>query len=83
MKIKEIRGLDDVMLSEKLSELRKELIKINAQIAIGTAQKNTGQVKKIKKTIARIMGIKKGTPNDNDHKKSEAARPLEVKKKHE
>ena len=58
MKINEIKAMDDKTLDEKLSELKYELIKINAQIAIGTTPKNPGQVKKIKKTIARVLGIK-------------------------
>ncbi len=44
-------------LDSKLIELRKELIKHNAQIATGTTPKSPGQVKEIKKTIAKIMAI--------------------------
>jgi large subunit ribosomal protein L29 len=58
MKINEIRNLDNKTLDEKLSELKNEMIKINAQIAIGATPKNPGQVKKIKKTIARVLGVK-------------------------
>ena len=57
MKAKEIRSTDKSVINEKLSELKKELVKINAQIAIGTAIKNPGQVRKIKKTLARILTI--------------------------
>ncbi len=42
---------------KKKVELRNELVKINAQIAIGTALKNPGQVREIKKTMARILTI--------------------------
>ena len=42
---------------EKLLELKKELVKMNAQVAIGSAIKNTSQIKKIKKTIARIYTV--------------------------
>jgi len=58
MKINELRGLDNKNLDDKLLELKNELIKINAQVAIGTTPKNPGLVKTIKKSIARIMGIK-------------------------
>ncbi len=68
MKINEIKNLDDKSLNEKLSELKKELIKINAQIAIGTTPKNPGQVKNIKKTIARIMIVKKKNPEVAENK---------------
>ncbi len=44
-------------LNAKLTELRKELIKHNAQIATGTTPKSPGQVKEVKKTIAKILTI--------------------------
>ena len=57
MKIKDIRGMDIGSLNAKLLELKKEMIKVNAQIAIGTAPKSPGQVKSIKKTIAKILTV--------------------------
>ena len=57
MKIKEIRNMDTASLNEKLIELKKELVKVNAQVAIGTALKNPGQVRVIKKTLARILTL--------------------------
>ena len=60
MRSKEIRGMDKNTLNEKILELKKDLIKMNAQVAIGTALKNPGQVRKIKKTIARILTISSG-----------------------
>ena len=57
MKIKEIRNMDTASLNEKLTELKKELVKVNAQVAIGTALKNPGQVRVIKKTLARILTL--------------------------
>ena len=57
MKSKEIRSLDKTAIDEKVLELKKELVKMNAQVAIGTALKNPGQVREVKKTIARILTI--------------------------
>ena len=57
MKIKELRNMDNASLNEKLTELKKELVKVNAQVAIGTALKNPGQVRVIKKTLARILTL--------------------------
>lgn len=57
MKIKEIRSMNKEDLNAKMEELRKELIKANAQIATGTTPKSPGQVKQIKKNIARILTI--------------------------
>ena len=55
MKQKEIAAMEKGELAEKLAELRTELMKQNAQIATGTTPKSPGQVKQIKKTIARIL----------------------------
>ena len=57
MKIKELRGMADTDLRGKLLELRKDLAKDNAQIAVGTTPKSPGRVKQMKKTIARILTI--------------------------
>lgn len=62
MKTKEIQGLEMGELKSKLEELRKELMKENAQIAAGTVPKSPGKVGDTKKNIARIntqMKIKK------------------------
>lgn len=57
--IKEIRKMNDEELGKKLSDLKKELMKANAQIAQGTVPEKPGRIKEIKKTIARIKTIKK------------------------
>lgn len=59
MKIKEIRSMGKEDLNAKLEELKKELIKINAQVSTGTTPKNPGQAKQIKKNIARILMVTK------------------------
>jgi large subunit ribosomal protein L29 len=77
MKSKEIRKTDKNIINEKILELQKELVKINAQVAIGTSIKNPGQVKNIKKTIARILTII--TENNKEGKKE--AKRMEADKK--
>jgi large subunit ribosomal protein L29 len=57
LKTKEIRGMTNEDLNAKLDDLRKELIKTNAQIATGTTPKSPGQVRQIKRTIARILTV--------------------------
>lgn len=74
MKIKELRGMSKEDLDSKLIELRKEMIKHNAQIATGTTPKSPGQVREIKKTIAKILTI--GARKEQEVKKSKP----EVKK---
>lgn len=59
MKAKELRIMNDLDLEYKLTELKKELMKINSQIAIGTVPKSPGKVKEAKRTIAKILTIKK------------------------
>lgn len=57
MKFKELKTLGKEELDGKLNELKKELIKLNAQVATGTAVKSPGQIKQAKKGIARILTI--------------------------
>ena len=59
MKARDLRGMAKEELLAKLSELKKELVKHNAQIATGTTPKSPGQVKETKKTIAKIFTILK------------------------
>ena len=68
MKIKEIRGMSKEDLNAKLEELRKELVKVNAQIATGTTPKNPGHVKQVKKNIAKIITILKEKELEVDNK---------------
>lgn len=57
IKNKDIRKMTKQEQENKLLELKKDLIKINAQIAAGTVPENPGNVKNVKKTVARIMTI--------------------------
>lgn len=45
-------------MGNKMMEMKKELMKINSQIAIGTIPKNPDKVKNIKKTLAQIFTIR-------------------------
>jgi len=75
MKAKEIRNTEKSAINDKIAELKKELIKLNAQIAIGSAIKNPSQIKKIKKTIARIITVQheNNTNQKKEVKKQEAS----------
>ena len=64
MKTKELRALNNQAAESQLLELRKELMKINSQIAIGTVPKNPSRVKEIKRTIARIYTIQNEKPTE-------------------
>jgi large subunit ribosomal protein L29 len=71
MKYKELAGMGKADLEEKLSQLRMDLIKANAQVATGTTPKNPGQIKQTKKTIARITQLLKSGVKDSKPKKQE------------
>ena len=58
MKAKELRVMNDIDLENKSEELKKELMKINSQTAVGTIPKSPGKVKELKRTIAKIITIK-------------------------
>ncbi len=57
MKAKELQVLSEGELLDKLDEVKKELMKENAQISSGTTPKSPGQIKQLKKTIAKIHTI--------------------------
>ena len=58
-KNKELKSLNPAEVGTKIKEIRKELIKLNAQIATGTIPKNPYQVRNSKKTIARLLTIQR------------------------
>jgi len=55
MKSKDIKSMSKEKIESQLLEIRRELIKLNTQVATGTTLKNPGQVKNIKKNIARLL----------------------------
>ena len=55
MKRKEILAMGKEEQKARLNELRKELMKSNAQIATRTTPKSPGQVRQAKRTVARIL----------------------------
>lgn len=56
----ELKQANEKDLDEKLKSLQEELVKINAQIAMGTLPQNPGRIKEIRKTIARIKTLEGG-----------------------
>lgn len=57
MKFKDLKILSPTELNQKKQELYTELIKQNAQRAVGTNPKNPGKLKQTKKTLAKIHHI--------------------------
>lgn len=58
-KLEELRKLNNEDMEKRLEELRKSLMKANTQISTGTPPENPGQVRTIKRNIARIIMFKK------------------------
>jgi len=59
MKIKEARNLDKDKQEKKLKELKLELLKERGNIEMGGNVKNPGRIREIRKSIARLLTIKK------------------------
>ena len=54
----ELKQLIESQIDDKLTELKKELMRLNTQRAMGTAIENPGKIKEIKRSIARLHTIK-------------------------
>lgn len=60
MKItKELKGLSNQELANRLDEFKKELLKLNVQVASGANTSNPGKLRQTKKNIARILTLLK------------------------
>ncbi len=58
MKItKELRGLPVPELLSRLKEFKKELLKLNVEVATGANPSSPGKLKQTKKNIARIFTL--------------------------
>ena len=51
----ELKQMKREDIESKIKELRKEMIKINAQRSSKTLPENPGRVKEIRRTIARLL----------------------------
>ena len=68
MKKIELKQKNKEELTKQLVELRRDLMKLNSQRATGTVPENPGNIKKFRRTIARIYTIM------NDKKTKEVKR---------
>ena len=66
MKFKQLKQMQKQELNQKTDELKRELIKLYAQVATGTPPKNSGQIRNSKRTIARIKTIFAGGKQTNE-----------------
>lgn len=59
LKVKEARKLNREELDKRLEELKKELMKLRSQASGGSQAENPGRIRAVKRTIARLLTIKK------------------------
>ncbi|UCD04254.1 MAG: 50S ribosomal protein L29 [Candidatus Woesearchaeota archaeon] len=59
LKAKEARKLNEEELKKRLEDLKKELMKLKSQVSGGSQAENPGRMRAIKRTIARLLTIKK------------------------
>jgi len=57
MKAKEVHQMSAGDLKLKVAEIKKDLVKHNAQVALGANVKNSMAIRNLKKDIARILTI--------------------------
>lgn len=55
MKFKDIASMSDADRKKLVIESKAELIKLNGQVATGTAPKSPGRINQLKKTIAQVL----------------------------
>ena len=56
---KELKGFSVEELNQRLVEFKKELLKLNVQVATGSNPENPGKLRLIKKNVARILTLLK------------------------
>lgn len=61
-KQKDLAKASETELNSKLEDLKKELIKLNAQRATGTNMENPSRIRETKRMIARIITFIKNKP---------------------
>lgn len=57
MKISKIRDMESADLKEQLKEIKAKIAKEKALLSSGTRPENPGNIKKSKKTIAKILTV--------------------------
>ena len=55
MKKSELKNMSKENMKTKISELKKELMKLQSQVARGTPPENPGKIRSLKRNIARIL----------------------------
>ena len=59
LKKNELKQLDNTKIESKLKELRDRMMKINFQRSTRTTPENPGQVREVRRTIAKLIHLQK------------------------
>lgn len=59
MRARQVRELKPEDMDKKLSELRLELLKEMGNVKMGKSVKNPGKIRELRRSIARILTIKR------------------------
>lgn len=59
LKLKTLREMNDTDLSQKLSEMKADLAKVRSEQTKGTLKKHSGEIKYMRRDIARILTLLK------------------------
>lgn len=59
LRSEEVRDLSPAEMDEKIAELKQQLLREKSMISSGGAPENSGKIREIRRTIARISTIKK------------------------
>lgn len=57
IKLKTLQEMNDIDLTDKLSDLKADLAKLRSEGAKGTLKKRTGDIRWVRRDIARIMTL--------------------------
>jgi len=68
MKYKELQSLKPAERKKKEQELIIELIKLQSQVATGTTLKSPGQIRQLKRTLARLQSLKQEQTTEEEEK---------------
>lgn len=81
IKKNELKLMNANQIGQKLEDLNKELLKLNAQRAVGTTIESPGRLKLIRRTIARLITLQKSKSQKEVKVQKIKQQPKEVKKK--
>jgi large subunit ribosomal protein L29 len=66
MKAKEIRAMSEEERKKTLEDLRKELLRERGVVVTGGTSSNTMRIRELRKSIARLLTVKKEVKGKNE-----------------